>query len=94
VRRLENRVAGDVIDVAAGRDADTAHLRGERVAQIIAVQVQRRDDIEIFRPGEDLLERDVGNGIFDDEARAGFAFGNFAPRSAVQFHRAEELLAV
>src|SRR5207247_10074350 len=31
------------------------------------------------------------DGVFDNDARAGFAFGNPAPRSAVQFHRAEEL---
>jgi len=32
-----------------GRNADAADLRGERVAQIIAVEVQRGDDIEIRR---------------------------------------------
>src|SRR5439155_6750292 len=68
-----------------------ADLRRERVAQIIAVQVQGRDDIKIFRPGEDLLEGDVSDGVFDDDARAGFAFGNLAPRSAIQFRRAEVL---
>ena len=47
VRGLENRVARDVVDVAARRDADAAHLRGQRVAEVIAVQVQRGDDIEI-----------------------------------------------
>ena len=89
MRGLEDGVAGDVIDVAAGRDADAADLRGERVAQIIAVQVQRGDDVEIRRAREHLLERDVGDGVLDDDARAGFAFGNFAPRAAVHLHRAE-----
>src|SRR5208282_6316845 len=28
-------------------------------------------------------ERNVGDGVLDDEARAGFAFGNLAPRAAV-----------
>ena len=67
VRGLENRVAGDVIDVAAGRDADAADLRGERVAQIIAVQVQRGDHVKIRRAREHLLERDVGDGVLDDQ---------------------------
>ena len=30
------------------RDADAADLRGERVTQVIAIQVERGDDIEIF----------------------------------------------
>ena len=47
--RFENSVASDVIDIATGRDANPAHLRGECIAQVIAVQVQRRDDVEIFR---------------------------------------------
>ena len=70
VRGFENGVAGDVIDVAAGRDADAADLRGERVAQIIAVQIQRRDHVEIVRTREHLLERDVGDGVLDHDARA------------------------
>ena len=89
MRGLEDGVAGDVIDVAAGRDADAADLRGERVAEVIAVQVQRGDDVEIRRAGEHLLEGDVGDGVLDDDARAGFAFGNLAPRAAVDFDRAE-----
>jgi hypothetical protein len=67
-------------------------LRGERVAEVIAIEIQRRDHVEIRRAREDLLERDVGDGVLDDDARAGFAFGNFAPRAAVDFYRAEELL--
>ncbi len=47
VRGFEDGVAGDVVDVAAGRDADAADLRGQRVAEIIAVQVERGDDVEI-----------------------------------------------
>ena len=49
VRRLEDGVAGDVVDVAAGRDADAADLRRQRVAQVIAVQVERGDDIKVLR---------------------------------------------
>ena len=49
VRGLEDGVAGDVVDVAAGRDADAADLRGERVGEVVAVEVQRRDDVELLR---------------------------------------------
>ena len=80
VRGFEDGVAGDVIDIAAGRDADAADLRGERVAEVIAVEVQRGDDIEIFGAREHLLQRDVGDGVLDDDALA----GSFAPRAAVE----------
>ena len=63
VRGLEDGVAGDVVDVAAGGDADAADLRGQRVAEVIAVQIERGDDVEILGTGEHLLERDVGNGV-------------------------------
>ena len=56
VRRFENGVAGDVVDIPAGRDADAADLRGERVAQVIAIQIQRGDDVEIFRARQHLLQ--------------------------------------
>ena len=89
MRRFENGVAGDVIDIAAGRDADAADLRGERVAQVIAIQIQRGDDIEIFRPRQHLLQRDVRDRVLDHDAGARFALGNFAPRAAIDFFRAE-----
>ena len=40
VGRLEDGVAGDVVDVAAGRDADAADLRRERVGEVVAVEVR------------------------------------------------------
>ena len=92
VRGLENGVAGDVIDVAAGGDADAADLRREGVAEIIAVEIERGDDVEVRRARQHLLQRDVGDGVLDDDAGAGFAFGNLAPRAAVDLHRAEILL--
>ena len=55
MRCLEDGVAGDVIDVATGRDADAAHLRRQRVAQVIAIEIERGDDIKIRRAGKHLL---------------------------------------
>ena len=40
VGRLENRVAGVVVDIGAGRDADATDLRRQRVGEVIAVQIQ------------------------------------------------------
>ena len=70
VRGLEDGVAGDVINIAAGRDADAADLRSQRVTQIIAIEIERGDDIKIRRTREHLLEGDVGDGVLDEE-RAG-----------------------
>src|SRR5262245_11078865 len=47
MRRFENGVAGEVVDVSTGRDADAADLRRERVRQVVAVEVRRRDDVEV-----------------------------------------------
>ena len=90
VRRLEDGVAGHVVDVAARRDADAADLRRQRVGQVVAVQVRRRDDVELVGPRQHLLQRDVGDGVLDDDAGARLAVGNPAPRSAVDLDRAEE----
>src|SRR5882724_2384550 len=51
VRGFEDGVAGDVIDVATGRDADAADLRGKGVAEVVAVQIERGDDVKIRRAG-------------------------------------------
>ena len=84
MRRLEDGVAGDVVDVAAGRDADAADLCRQRVAQVIAVQVERGDHVKLLRPREHLLERDVRDGVLDDDA-----LRQLAPGPAVDLHRAE-----
>src|SRR5680860_730907 len=68
---LENGVAGDVIDVRTGSDSNPTDLCGERIGNVVAVQVERRDHIVITRTGEDLLEEGVRNGIFDDDATFG-----------------------
>jgi hypothetical protein len=48
---LEDRMAGDVVDVAARGDADAADLRREGVGEVVAVEVQRGDDVEVGRDG-------------------------------------------
>ena len=59
MRGFEDGMAGHVIDIAARRDSDAADLRRERIAQVIAVQIWRRDDVEIFGSGQHLLKGDV-----------------------------------
>ena len=75
MRGFKDGMAGDVIDVAPGAMPMPPTPPPVR-RSIIAVQVQRGDHIKIHPAREHLLERDVGNGVLDDDARAGFAFGN------------------
>ena len=89
---LEDGVPGQVVDVAAGGDADAAHLRRQRVAEVVAVQVGGGDHVEFLGAGQHLLQGDVGDGVLDHDAGAGLALGDSAPGPAVDFHRAEELL--
>src|SRR5580765_1590715 len=55
VRGFEDGVAGDVVDVTAGSDPDTPDLGREGVGEIIAVQVERGDDVELIGPRQYLL---------------------------------------
>src|SRR3989441_1259630 len=66
VRGLEERVPGVVVDVGARRDADAAHLRGQRVREQVAREVAGRDHVELVRPREDLLQEGVGDGVLDE----------------------------
>ena len=71
VGRFENCVPGVVINIAAGCDADAADLRGQSVGKIIAIQIQRRDHIEIFGAGQNLLQGDVCDRVFDEDLALG-----------------------
>ena len=67
VRRLEDPVAADVVDVGPGRDADPTDLGGQGVGDVVAVEVRGGDDVEVRRTGQHLLQRDVGDGVLDEE---------------------------
>ena len=84
--RLEDGVAGIVVDVCSRRDADAAHLRGQRVGQIIAVQVHRGDYVVILRPDEDELQGHVGDGIFEQQFRFPLAVAVSRPQLQRLFH--------
>ncbi len=85
---LEDGVAGDVVDVAAGRDADAADLRRQGVGEVVAVEVQGGDHLELGRAREHLLQGDVGDGVLDEhlagvEAAFCSAFAASSPLSAL-----------
>ena len=70
---LENAVAGHVVDVGPRSDADASHLGGQGVGQVVAVEIHGGDHLELGRPGEHLLEGDVGDGILHQDLVAGVA---------------------
>ncbi|MCK7526755.1 MAG: hypothetical protein MZV64_58740 [Ignavibacteriales bacterium] len=49
VGRFEDGVTRHVVDVRAGSDADPAHLRRQRIGEVVAVQVHGGDHIIILR---------------------------------------------
>src|SRR6476620_9266542 len=59
VRGLEDRVAGDVVDVPPRCDADAANLGGQGIRQVVPVEIRRRDNVELVGPRQHLLKRDV-----------------------------------
>ena len=81
---VASNIATVVGQVRARRDADAADLRGERVGDVVAVQVQRRDHVVLGRAQQDLLQERVGDHVLDDDRRVPvFGFLNVQPRAAV-----------
>ncbi len=84
MRGFKHGVPGHVVDVAARRDADAAHLRRERIGNVVAVQVQRGNHVVLGRPRQDLLQERIRNHILDDQA-----IGELAPGPAVDLDAAK-----
>src|ERR1041385_7572678 len=89
---FEDSMARDVVNIAARRNPDSPYLGGKRITEIVTIEIQSGDDIEIFRPGENLLQGDVRNGVLDYDSRAWFSRRNLAPGPSVNFLRPEIIL--
>ena len=83
---LEDGVAGVVVDVAAGGDADAADACRERVGDVVAVEVQCGDDFVFGRAQQNLLQKGIGDDVLDDDFSA--IFFDDLPRAAVEVGRA------
>ena len=64
---FEDGVAGVVVDVGAGGDADAADAGGEGVGDVVAVEVHGGNNVVLGGAGEDLLEEGVGDDVLDDD---------------------------
>ena len=71
MRGFEQGGAGVVVDVGAGRDPDAADLRGQHVGDVVAVEVERRDDRIVFGLQQRVLQEGVGDAVLDHEAAGG-----------------------
>ena len=90
VRRLETGVL--LGNVGTGRNADTAHLRRQRIGNVIAVQVGGNDHIVFGRAQQDLLQKGVGDRILDGDFATALRVDEMAPRTAIDHLRTELLL--
>jgi hypothetical protein len=89
VRRFEDR--DTLADIAPGRYSDASDLRCERIRNVVAIQVQRCNDIVFFRPHQDLLQEIIGDDILDYDFVARFRVRECKPRSTILFRRTEFL---
>ena len=66
-RCRESPQTGDgVLTVGTRRNPNTAYLRGQRVRQVVAIQVQRRYYTVFLGPGQYLLQHGVCDDVLDD----------------------------
>src|SRR3569832_1297009 len=78
--------------VRTGGDDDADHLRRERVGDVIAVEIERGDHVEFLGVEQYLLQKGVGDAVFDDDLRAGLGVGVATSWAFVDLGRAELLL--
>src|SRR3546814_5322075 len=68
-----------VRQVGARSNTDTAHLRGQRVGNVVAVQVQGGDHVVFGRTQQDLLQEGVGDDVFNRDLTTRLGAIEFAP---------------
>src|SRR5688572_13185945 len=60
---------GDAVPlVAAGGHAEPAHLGGQGIREVVAVEVRGGQDVVLVRPQQGLLEHGVGDAVLDHDA--------------------------
>ncbi len=85
--RLENRVAGLVVNIRSRGNANAADLCRQRVGDVITIQVQGRQNAVLLRTGQNLLQHGIGNDILDHDLRPRIGVLEGVPRTAVELLR-------
>ena len=68
---LENGMARLEVDVAARGHAHAAHLRGEHVGDVVAVEVGRDDDAVLLRMQDGVLQERIAGDAGEQQAAGG-----------------------
>ena len=69
--------------IGAGGNANTTHLRSQSVRHIVAIEVEGGNHAVLGGAQQNLLQKGVGNHVFNDDVFAGFGIFNLAPWAAV-----------
>mmetsp|Transcript_7532 Transcript_7532/g.16010 ORF Transcript_7532/g.16010 Transcript_7532/m.16010 type:complete len:294 (-) Transcript_7532:237-1118(-) len=67
MRGFKHGVASLEVDISTRRNSNPTDLCGKQITEIIAVQIQGRDHVKLRRPGQHLLQRNIGNRILDQQ---------------------------
>ena len=75
-----------IVDIRTRSDANTAHLRGKRIGKVVTVQVHGGDHIIVARADDGELQRDICNGVFDEQHLLPLAIAVGIPQLEGFFH--------
>ena len=64
---LEDGIAALVVDVCARSDANSAHLCGEHIGDVVAVEVEGGDNRVVLRLEQGVLQEGVADQVIDHE---------------------------
>src|SRR5262249_967650 len=80
-----------IADVGAGRDADAAYLRSERIRYVVAVEIESRNDVVLLGAQQHLLQKVVGDHVLHHDFMTTLGVSEGQPRSRADGTRAELL---
>ncbi len=81
---LKDRMPRLVVDVGPWGDADSTHLGGQGIGDVVPVEVQGGDHRVLVGAEEDLLQEVVGDHVLDDDLPAGAGVFQHMPGAAIQ----------
>ena len=78
--------------IRSGSNTDSTYLCRQSVGNIVAIQVEGRNNAVFSGAQQDLLQERIRNAIFDDDVFARFRVLETTPWSTIDEFRAELLL--
>ena len=65
--RFKTGMAGEVMNISSRGNSQPANLCRQGIGDVVPIEVHRCDDIIFSRPGKDLLQEIVSDGVLDQE---------------------------